>query len=108
MSVLAAGLVVSCAPTETAPKETDADLRFYTEGLPFEIGAIARPKIDSYVQLITDFGGVGDGITDNTEAFSTLRKIKVIEPDEARAEEYRSAYNRWKGILESNLKREER
>jgi polygalacturonase len=70
MSVLAAGLVASCAPTETAPKETDADLRFYTEGLPFEIGAIARPKIDSYVQLITDFGGVGDGITDNTEAFS--------------------------------------
>ena len=49
--------------------------------------------------------GMGAGIyADNTEAFSTLRKIKVIEPDVARAEEYRSAYGRWKEILERNIR----
>ena len=48
--------------------------------------------------------GMGVGIyADNTEAFSTLRKIKVIEPDVTRAEEYRSAYGRWKEILERNI-----
>lgn len=48
--------------------------------------------------------GMGVGIyADNAEAFSTLRKIKVIEPDVTRAEEYRSAYGRWKEILERNI-----
>ena len=48
--------------------------------------------------------GMGAGIyKDNTEAFSTLRKIKTVEPDTAHAEEYKAAYNNWKSTLESCL-----
>lgn len=44
--------------------------------------------------------GMGAGIyKDNTEAFSTLRKLQVIEPDVQAAEQYQAAYALWKERL---------
>ena len=44
--------------------------------------------------------GMGAGIyKDHNDAFSTLEKLQVIEPDAARREEYLAAYARWKEIL---------
>lgn len=44
--------------------------------------------------------GIGAGIyKDNTEAFATLKKLAVIEPDEARRGEYLAAYAAWKDQL---------
>ena len=72
MAVLSA--TSSCSKSEVIPLETDIDLEFYTQNLPFEIGNVFRPVIPNYEQKITDFGGVGDGITDNTEAFNNAMK----------------------------------
>jgi len=48
--------------------------------------------------------GIGAGIyKDNNEAFATLDKLQVIEPDAARREEYLSAYARWKAVLEAKI-----
>lgn len=44
--------------------------------------------------------GIGAGIyKDHDEAFSTLRKLAVIEPDTRHEAEYKAAYDRWKDIL---------
>lgn len=44
--------------------------------------------------------GIGAGIyKDNNEAFATLDKLEVIEPDEAHRSEYLQAYSRWKETL---------
>jgi xylulokinase len=43
---------------------------------------------------------MGCGIyKDHDEAFATLKKLAVIEPDEARRSEYLSAYSAWKEQL---------
>ena len=74
LGIVAAISVSSCKKSEVIPLETDIDLEFYTQNLPFEIGSVFRPTIPEYEQKITDFGGVGDGITDNTEAFNKAMK----------------------------------
>ncbi len=44
--------------------------------------------------------GIGCGLyKDNEEAFSTLKKLDVIFPDEKNKDTYLEAYNRWKDIL---------
>lgn len=44
--------------------------------------------------------GIGAGIyKDHDEAFATLKKLAVIEPDTKHETEYKEAYNRWKEIL---------
>ena len=44
--------------------------------------------------------GIGVGIyADHNEAFSTLEKLQVIEPDTAHRQEYLAAYERWKELL---------
>ena len=46
--------------------------------------------------------GMGAGIyKDHNEAFASLEKLQVIEPDLARRDEYLAAYNRWKEVLKS-------
>ena len=48
--------------------------------------------------------GIGAGIyKDSAEAFSTLAKLEVIEPDMQNAAAYRQAYARWKETLEKQL-----
>ena len=44
--------------------------------------------------------GIGAGLyKDNTEAFSTLRKISVITPSNAEAQAYTDAYELWKSRM---------
>lgn len=44
--------------------------------------------------------GVGAGIyADTDEAFATLQKLAVIEPDAANAAAYREAYARWRSLI---------
>ena len=49
--------------------------------------------------------GMGCGIyRDHDEAFASLKRLAVIEPDTARAAEYQEAYARWKRVLEEEMK----
>lgn len=41
------------------------------EDLPFEMEKVFRPEIPDYSVCLTDFGGVGDGVTHNTDAFKS-------------------------------------
>jgi xylulokinase len=44
--------------------------------------------------------GIGAGIyKDNNEAFASLQKIEVIEPDQSKRAQYIEAYERWKNLL---------
>ncbi len=48
--------------------------------------------------------GIGAGIyKDHEEAFATLEKLQVIEPDAAHRAEYLAAYAAWKETLKKNL-----
>ena len=48
--------------------------------------------------------GIGAGIyKDSAEAFSTLEKLEVIEPDTQNTEAYKQAYAQWKETLEKQL-----
>ena len=49
--------------------------------------------------------GIGAGVYKNSnEAFATLEKLQVIEPDIAKKAEYEAAYATWKATLEKNMK----
>lgn len=48
--------------------------------------------------------GIGCGIyKDNNEAFATLKKLAVIEPDENKRNEYLEAYSLWKEALQNSV-----
>lgn len=48
--------------------------------------------------------GIGCGLyKDNTEAFGTLQKLKVIEPNDSERASYLDAYARWKELLKESL-----
>src|SRR5574344_309347 len=48
--------------------------------------------------------GIGAGIyKDNNEAFATLEKLDVIEPNVAKRQEYADAYAKWKSVLNKNV-----
>jgi xylulokinase len=48
--------------------------------------------------------GIGSGYFSNTtEAFSNLKKLKIIEPDNSKVAEYQDAYNNWKTELEKAI-----
>jgi len=48
--------------------------------------------------------GMGAGIyKDNNEAFATLEKLDVIEPNQSKAQEYAEAYAKWKYRLEKSM-----
>lgn len=50
--------------------------------------------------------GIGASIyKDHDEAFSTLKRLAVIAPEESKREEYIEAYREWKDILEKSLSR---
>ena len=50
--------------------------------------------------------GIGVGIYNNSEeAFSTLSKLQVIEPDTKLQEQYKAAYERWSAYLKQALNR---
>lgn len=48
--------------------------------------------------------GIGCGLyKDNTEAFGTLQKLKVIEPNDSERASYLDAYARWKELVNESL-----
>ena len=48
--------------------------------------------------------GVGSGYYKSfNEAFSNLTKLETVEPDKAKADEYKAAYENWKNILEKEI-----
>jgi len=50
--------------------------------------------------------GIGAGIyKDNNEAFATLDKLDVIEPNTVKHQEYADAYDKWKCRLEKSMSR---
>ena len=44
------------------------------EDLPFEMEQVRRPQIPAHEVDIRDFGGVGDGVTLNSEAFAKAQR----------------------------------
>lgn len=48
--------------------------------------------------------GIGAGIyKNNDEAFATLEKLAVIEPDAGKKQEYLDAYARWKSLVDNQM-----
>ncbi len=54
----------------TGCAEEESGYAVLYEDLPFDMERIPEPRIPSYSVCITDFGGVGDGVTLNSAAFS--------------------------------------
>ena len=52
-------------------QKSDYEFAKYYENLPFEMEKVQSPSIPDYSVCLTDFGGVGDGVTSNTEAFKS-------------------------------------
>ena len=48
----------------------DKEFDYLYKNLPFEMPRVSRPAIPKYTVNVTDFGGVGDGQTLNTQAFA--------------------------------------
>ena len=59
--LLGASVLSSCS---------DYEFDYLYEDLPFEMAKVQRPQIPAREISIADFGGVGDGVTLNTEAFA--------------------------------------
>lgn len=71
LSILTAGallLVSSCG------KQGGDEFAYLYENLPFKMERVARPVIPDLRISVKDFGGVGDGVTLNTEAFAKAMK----------------------------------
>lgn len=62
LAVIACSALFSC-------KQVD-EFAYLYEDLPFEMPMVSRPEIPSNEVNILDFGGVGDGVTLNTDAFA--------------------------------------
>ena len=48
--------------------------KYYTDDLPCAVEHVQPVIIPDYTVNIVDFGGVNDGVTDNTEAFAEALK----------------------------------
>ncbi len=64
---LAALSTVACGRVEAAQGD---DYSKYYHDLPIDLPVVKAPVIPVYTVSITDFGGVNDGVTKNTEAFA--------------------------------------
>ena len=53
-----------------AADKSENPYKKYTEKLPFQMAEVTAPVIPDYQVSVKDFGGVGDGIKLNTEAFA--------------------------------------
>lgn len=67
-NILLAALTAATAAGAFAQSRADDYSQYYTD-LPFETPVVQAPEIPELTVDIKDFGGVGDGITLNTEAF---------------------------------------
>lgn len=70
-AIFLAGLtLLSCAPTQQPATANSNDFSALYKDLPFEMPTVSKPVIPNYTINITDFGGVPDGRTKNTQAFA--------------------------------------
>ncbi len=68
-AAIAVTLLSACGINATCSTDS-VDYDSYYVNLPFEIDKVTAPNIPAYEVNLSDFGGVGDGIALNTEAFS--------------------------------------
>lgn len=73
MLAVALGAISALAFSSCASVQADEFAKYY-DNLPFEMGRVSRPVIPDYTVDITDFGGAGDGVTLNTDAFAKAMK----------------------------------
>lgn len=72
LATAATALTVSCTSTSTECCNQDLDL--YQKEIPFDMPTLQRPTFKDFHVSITEFGGVGDGKTDNSEAFANAMR----------------------------------
>lgn len=53
----------------TSCNKAEGEFDYLYDNLPFKMDKVKRPSIPDYSVNLLDFGGVGDGVTLNTEAF---------------------------------------
>ncbi|PZX20718.1 polygalacturonase [Breznakibacter xylanolyticus] len=63
-------LSLSCQQPRESSATTDAQFDYLYENLPFEMNKVAYPVFPKNEVMISDFGGKGDGTTNNTKAFA--------------------------------------
>lgn len=73
---LAALSAVACGRGEAAQGD---DYSKYYHDLPIDLPVVKAPVIPVYTVSITDFGGVNDGVTKNTEAFTKAMSHLAIK-----------------------------
>ena len=65
-----AALLTGIALAASCSGDKDRDLDALYENLPFDMPRVALPAIPDRTVVLTDFGGVGDGVALNTAAFA--------------------------------------
>jgi len=68
-TLVCAAAVALAAPFATI-NAADNPYDAYYKGMPIEMPRVSAPEIPAYEVSITDFGGMNDGLTLNTEAFA--------------------------------------
>ncbi|MCR5519385.1 MAG: glycoside hydrolase family 28 protein [Bacteroidales bacterium] len=63
-------MFLACSTIITACSNSDKSLKALYEGLPFSMEEVQAPSIPARSVCLTDFGGVGDGVSLNTQAFA--------------------------------------
>lgn len=75
-AALSLPLFSSCSSSCGNPTDAVAECQ---KDLPFEMSRVERPVIANSTYCITDFGGVGDGMADNTAAFAcAMREVSAL------------------------------
>ena len=69
LALLAGVSLLSCA--------SDYEFAYLYKDLPFEMNRVKRPQIPAREISIADYGGVGDGVTLNSEAFADAIDVLV-------------------------------
>ena len=65
-----AAILTGIALAASCSGGNDAGLDALYEGLPFDMPRVQSPSIPAHEAVLTDFGGVGDGVALNTQAFA--------------------------------------
>ncbi len=72
-AVLAISFLASCSSVKEQ-SSSEYEYAYLYENLPFEMEQVQKPVFPNYEVNIKDFGGVGNGLVKNTEAFEKAMK----------------------------------